>query len=70
MKSKCKIIDCRFLFDAIRNHEKPLWVAGMILGLDVSVEVKYKLGELLLENHYIAFDWLCHKLYGGGNDVD
>lgn len=69
MKSKCKIIDCRFLFDAIRNHEKPLWIAGMILGLDIGVDAKYKLGELLIKNK-MAFDWLCYKLYGGGNDVD
>ena len=60
------IINSIPLFDAIRNNKDDWWKGAMILLLNVPVENKYKLGEMIIKNES-AFNWFLSKLNGGDN---
>lgn len=60
------IINSLALFDAIRNNKDDWWKGAMILLLNVPVENKYKLGEMIIKNES-AFNWFVNKLNGGDN---
>lgn len=63
----CEIIDCKLLFDAIRNKEDEYWKSGMILTLDIPLRNKYNLGRIILKNKKV-FDWFTYKLFKGDDD--
>ena len=66
----CKIIDCKSLFDAIRNKEDDYWKAACVITLNIPVDNRIKVADAVIKSKS-GREWFDEKLYeyeDGGDD--
>ena len=56
------VIDCKKLFDAIRQHKDEYWKSAMILNLSIPFANKIKTADSVIATEK-AYDWFLEKLF-------
>ena len=56
------VIDCKMLFDAIRQHKDEYWKSAMILNLSIPFANKIKIADNIIVSEKV-YDWFLEKLY-------
>ena len=56
------VIDCKMLFDAIRQHKDEYWKSAMILNLSIPFANKIKIADNVIVSEKV-YDWFLEKLY-------
>ena len=56
------VIDCKMLFDAIRQRKDEYWKSAMILNLSIPFANKIKTADSVIVSER-AYDWFLEKLY-------
>lgn len=57
----CEVIDCKMLFDAIKENRNRFYIANLILMLDIGYESKIKVAKHLIKEED-GFDWFMEQL--------